>query len=609
MILHVCKVLLTVIDCNGNLVTGNICVFALFLFFIGFLTVFIRLYAKRLKKQINKEQIFFSSILDNANTMIIVIGVDGNIILLNKFAQKITGYKKEEMLGKSWTALLNRESSFYTSKFSKLVSNNEGTDIETAIIDKNGNKIHINWNINVIKGEKGELLYFVAIGSDISEKKDAERWIRRLAYNDVLTGLPNKAKLQEQLFKVIEFMKKKNKKVSLLLFDLDNFKAVNDTFNNTYADKLLVNVVERLKRHIAQNMFFSRYRSDEFAVIISGFDDIEQIKYLCKKILSAFSEPFIIDKRKIHLTVSIGVSIYPDDSESVEDLLKNADIAMRWVKENGKNNYRIFSKDLSNKIIEKSEIERDLRLALERQEFLVYYQPLINLVTGKIYGFEALLRWLHPSKGIISPSKFISVAEETGLIIPIGEWVIKTACTQMNDYIRSMNGAILLSINLSVQQLQSINIIDTIQKVLVDTGFNPRFLQLEITETTAVKNPDTTIHTLRELSKMGIKVALDDFGTGYSSLDYLNILPISSIKIDKSFIDELLVSSPGKTAITEAIILLAHRLKMKAIAEGVEKQEQLDILRKYNCDIVQGYYYSKPVPFDKIKELLCMDFS
>lgn len=418
-----------------------------------------------------------------------------------------------------------------------------------------------------------------------------------LAY-DQLLHLSNRRKYEYELQRAIDI----ENNVGILFLDLDRFKYINDSLGHRVGDKLIVSVAKRLKDLIDNDTIVLRQGGDEFTILVKGIGK-DNISKLAKDILDHMKKPFIIDQHEILITCSIGISLYPEHGKDIETLMKNADAALYWVKENGKDNYSIYEGYMIEKSANTMELELELRKAVENQEFILHYQPKIDLNTEEIVGCEALIRWDHPRRGIISPEKFIPLAEETGLINQIGEWVLREACKQNKKWHDTGWSDIQMAVNMSVSQLKQSNIVTTIESLLSETQLDPRFLEIEITESISMVTEEEKIKQLFDLKEFGISLAIDDFGTGYSSLKYLNKLPVDTLKIDKYFIDEVGMSTYSTSSLmVNAIISLAKSLNLKVVAEGIETQEQMKYLKKHQCDIGQGYFLCKPLPADELEK-------
>ena len=439
---------------------------------------------------------------------------------------------------------------------------------------------------------------------DVTERKKSEEKIKQLAFYDSLTGLPNRNMLDYKFNKLLDSSKVKKQNVGVMFLDLDRFKIINDTMGHTFGDIILQQFSKRLVQHVHKDDMICRYGGDEFIILLNDTNQIEATK-VAQSIIDEFSYPFIINEQKFFLSTSIGISLYSEDRDDLETLIKCADIAMFVAKQKGKNNYKFYISGQSNDISKKMYLENELRQALENNEFILYYQPQFNLHTGKIVGMEALIRWKHPELGLISPDEFIPLAEETGLIIPIGEWVIKTACKQNKSWQESGLPSIYIAVNISAYQFQQNNFVENIKKVLKETKLDPQYLELEMTES-IMQNIEQLTVVLNELKNIGIQLSLDDFGTGYSSLNVLRRLPIDTLKIDKSFVDDI-ISDVNTAPIVKTIIDMGRNLKLNVIAEGIENKEQVDFLKQNKCNVGQGYFFSRPLPAEDI--IYCLEIN
>ncbi|MGZ5149184.1 MAG: putative bifunctional diguanylate cyclase/phosphodiesterase [Burkholderiales bacterium] len=449
---------------------------------------------------------------------------------------------------------------------------------------------------------------------DITERKRAAEQIRQLALYDSLTGLPNRHLFKQQLSHAIACAQRGGQGLVVLSLDLDRFKRVNETLGHGGGDHLLKDAASRLSKSLRATDYVARDDldgihqcvarpgGDEFTVLLS-VEQTEDAAKVARRILEALSEPFVVDAAEIVVSASIGIAVYPLDGSDAESLLKNADAAMHHAKEQGKNNYQYYNGEMNSSALERLALESDLHRALERNEFTLHYQPKIELIGGSIVGVEALIRWRHPERGLVSPVEFIPVAEETGLIIDIGEWVLRSACAQLRAWDQSGHTAVPVAVNISAKQFLQRDIAETVMRALREHGVPPHLLELEITESTAMHNVEATSTTLRELKALGVHIAIDDFGTGYSSLSYLKRLPIDSLKIDRSFVTGL-PEDQDDASIAHAVITMAHALRLKVVAEGVENKAQLDFMAANGCDEMQGFYFSRPLPAEECTQLL-----
>ncbi len=450
------------------------------------------------------------------------------------------------------------------------------------------------------------------------ERKKSDKRIMQLAFYDGLTGLPNQTSFRDRLQQVIAHARRYKRIAAVLFLDLDNFKRINDTLGHRAGDYLLKLVSERLNGTIRSSDSLARNRSDkpqttvarqggdEFTLILTEIRNPEDAAKVAHRIVSKLSEPYKLEGYEVFITVSVGIAIFPVDGEDIDSILMNADAAMYHAKKQGKNNFQFYRLTMNERAIERLNLENDLRKALERDELLLHYQPKVGIQSGEIVGMEALIRWQHPELGMVSPAEFIPLSEETGLIVPIGEWVLQAACAQINAWQSQGLPHIPVSVNLSSQQFQHQELLITIERLLESSGISPEHLMLEITESVIMQNTDSTFDILNTLTAIGLRLLIDDFGTGYSSLSYLKRLPVFAIKIDRSFIRDI-STSPDDAAIIKAIIAMAQNLKLKVVAEGVETEEQLAFLRDEQCDVMQGYLFSRPLPAEEASKLLARE--
>jgi len=437
---------------------------------------------------------------------------------------------------------------------------------------------------------------------DVTERTKAEQEIHQLANYDTLTGLPNRNLLHDRLQQAVVQAARVQGSVGVLFLDLDRFKGVNDSLGHKAGDQLLRTLAERLRVCVRESDTLARIGGDEFVVILNVVTDEDGISAAASKILAIVSEPFVIDGQELYLTTSIGVAVYPTDGDDVQSLLKHADLAMYQAKELDRNNFQFFSTDLNVKVMERMVLESSLRRALDRNEFHLFYQPQIDVNTRSLVGFEALLRWQHADLGMIAPDRFIPLAEETGLILSIGEWVLRTACRQGKAWQDAGLNPVRIAVNLSGRQFKT-KLDEVVAAILLETGFDPCWLELELTESILMRNAAGNLELLQALAAMGCSLSMDDFGTGYSSLAYLKNFPLGRLKIDRSFVKDIIIN-PDDMAIAKIIIDMAHTLKMEVTAEGVEDLEQLELLKSYGCNEMQGFFFSRPVPAQKAEEFL-----
>lgn len=433
--------------------------------------------------------------------------------------------------------------------------------------------------------------------------KVAEQNLARLTDYDTLTGLPNRSLFRDRLEHAMNRTARSSELLAVMLLDIDNFKTINDTLGHNLGDMLLQVITGRLQCSVLADDTLARLGGDEFAIILEGLAEIDEAAAVAQKIVDAFTHPFMLDGQEIYVTPSLGITIYPLDGNDSGGLLKNADTAMYRVKEYGRNHYRFFTADMNALAMERFAMEGGLRRALERGEFVLHYQPQIDIKSERMVGVEALLRWNHPERGLVQPNEFISLLEESHLIIPVGEWVLRTACSQSRAWQDAGLPPLRMGVNLSACQFRQENLVEMIDGILHETGFNPMLLELELTEGMLMENTSETSATLEKLKSKGVLIAIDDFGTGYSSLSYLKRFPIDRLKIDRSFVQDI-GADANDAAITVAIISLGRSMGMNVIAEGVESGELLEFLGIHQCDEYQGYYFSRPVPAEEIALLL-----
>jgi diguanylate cyclase (GGDEF)-like protein/PAS domain S-box-containing protein len=439
---------------------------------------------------------------------------------------------------------------------------------------------------------------------DMTDNKDYQRQLDHLAHHDHLTGLPNRLLFSDRLSQRLADSRRYNHMTAVLFIDLDRFKAVNDTMGHKLGDILLKEIAGRLSNSLRDVDTVARMGGDEFTVILSNVASLEEVALVAQRTLESISELLAIGDREIYLTASIGVSLYPNDGLDAETLVRNADAAMYKAKECGGNNYQMYTQELNALIMEKMKLEMDLRKALERNEFMLYYQPRVNMQTGQVLGMEALVRWKHPELGVILPGRFIPIAEETGLIVPMSEWIIRTACTQNKAWQDAGLPPISVAVNVSARHFHNHeDLVGTVKEALEISGLDPTYLEIEITEGIVMQDSDLAAKILMELRTLGVKCSVDDFGIGYSSLTYLKTLPLNIIKIDRSFVQEI-ANNSDDAAIAQAIVSMAHSMNLRVIAEGIETLDQLELLKKLSCDEMQGYFISHAVPPDEFAQFL-----
>ncbi len=458
-------------------------------------------------------------------------------------------------------------------------------------------------NLRAVRDASGHIALHEGTVEDITDRKAAAERIQYLAYYDALTGLPNRTLLQDRLSKALAGARRQKDKVALLFLDLDRFKHINDSLGHSAGDLLLQDVAERLKRSTREQDTVARLAGDEFLIVLTDVKNIHDAAVAAERFMDAMTAEFVVQGHPLSISCSLGISIFPEHGTEGEILIKNADAAMYCAKDYGRDNFRFFTEEMNAQVVERLTLESSLRLALDKKELFLAYQPQMDIGTGRITGLEALLRWQHPELGLVPPDKFIRIAENSGLIMPIGEWVLRTACSQARKWQDAGLPAVPVAVNVSAVQFRQEGFRELIRRVLHETGLAPQYLELELTESLLLSNADVRVLVLKELKLMGLKLAIDDFGTGYSSFSYLKHFPVSKIKIDRSFIRDVAVN-PDDAAITTAIISMARSLNLKVIAEGVENEAQVSFLRAHHCDEIQGYYFSKPLSTDGVVDKL-----
>lgn len=555
---------------------------------------------KRIEKRLrDTEQLLHSLFAHNPNA-IGVFTAGGNLVRSNPTAALLTGYSERELLGKSFASFLAPDQISRGVHYFTRSANGSPETFETVLLHKNGYRIEVNaTSVPITDGRR--INGFIVICQDISERKRNENRIRHMAYYDDMTGLPNRRYFIEKLSEALTSARKD--KVAVFYTDIDRFKLVNDSFGHDYGNMLMLQLAERFTHCIAPSDLLARTEGDKFAIAYLNISGADELRPRAEMIAKMLEQPFVVGGDSIHLSVSIGISLYSGtEEEDAETLMKYAEIALSRSKESGKNNYQVFNQAMKTCSLQKLKMESELRRALQNEEFELYYQPQMEVSSGKIVGMEALIRWMHPTRGIVPPREFIPVAEESGLIVPIGEWVITEACRQNKKWQDEQLLHVPVSVNLSVRQFLQPSLKEKIANMLEITGLAPEYLDLEITESMTM-DVDFATTNLLELKNLGVQISIDDFGTGYSSLSYLKKFPIDKLKIDYSFVRDIM-SDPNDAAIVATIISMAHHLHLEVIAEGVETKEQLTFLDRNRCNHIQGYWFSPPINSVQIEKLL-----
>lgn len=567
------------------------------------------------RKRVEEKLRLAATVFENTLEGILITDAKTNIISVNQALCSITGYSAEEIIGNTPNIIKSeRHSHAFFRQLWDILNKTGQWRGEIWNRRKNG-EIFPTWvNISVVPNSSASntapasvqshnTSHYVAVFTEITELKLSEERLNYLAHHDPLTGLPNRLLFHDRLEQAV-FQAQRNKcMVAVMFLDLDRFKAINDTLGHVIGDELLVAVAERLKRCARESDTIARLGGDEFAVIITQINHEEDVGQIAKKIIQTLSSVYSVGGYEVFITASIGINLYPGIDNDRGKLLENADVAMYHAKQYGRNNYKFYSADMNAVAFERLMLETNLRRALERQEFRLYYQPQIDMQSGIVNGVEALIRWQHPDLGLVSPLEFIPLLEETGLIIPVGEWVIRTACEQIREWLDAEFPPLTMAVNLSARQFRQPNLIEMIEQMLHEFKIPPELLELELTESVMMDNMEETVEILKKLKLLGLKIAIDDFGTGVSSLGYLKHFPIDTLKISHDFVLNLPADS-ADASIASAVIGLARNMQLSSVAEGVENQGQMDFLRGQDCERIQGFLFSRPIPPEQMTDLL-----
>jgi len=541
--------------------------------------------------------------VEQSDNVIVITDADASIEYVNTAFTKTTGYTLAEVKGKNPRLLQSGKTSEAT--FYELWQHLTGGDSwqgELVNKRKDGEEYINRVRISPVRDAYGKVTHYLGIEEDITEKNEAEERIKYLANFDSLTGLPNRSQLDEHLTLALGMAKRSNGLLSVMIFDLDHFKDINDTLGHSVGDVLLIQLAKRITSLLRAEDTVSRLGGDEFILMLPG-TDAHGAAEVAEKILALIAKPFLIGQQQLHVTGSLGIAVYPDDGKDIETLTKNADAAMYRVKKEGRQGFRFFTQDMQKSAARAHQLLNAMRQALTLNQFKLNFQPQLSIETGAVIGAEALLRWNHPELGFVSPGEFIPVAEESGLIVPIGEWVLRSAAQQAKSWLDAGHAPIIMAVNLSAVQFRQPDLPALVTRILDEVGLPPEYLELELTEGVAMNDPKGAIAIMNDLHERGIRMSIDDFGTGYSSLSYLKKFKVYKLKIDQSFVRDISTDAEDK-AIVSAVINLARSLGLLTIAEGVETAAQLDFLQQQGCDEVQGYFYSKPLPAEQFEEFL-----
>jgi diguanylate cyclase (GGDEF)-like protein/PAS domain S-box-containing protein len=568
--------------------------------------------AEALYEEKERAQVTLNSIGD----AVMSTNFSGHVTYLNVIAEGLTGWSQQEAFGHPLQEVFRiidgttREAA--VDPMALAIRENKPVSLtpNCVLIRRDGTEAAIEDSAAPIHDRRGQVTGAVIVFRDVSVARAMTLRMSHLAQHDSLTDLPNRVLLNDRLAEAIVLSNRYERNLAVLFLDLDRFKHINDALGHAIGDRLLKSVARRLFTCVRSSDTVSRQGGDEFVILLWEVRHAEDAAITADKILQALRAPHCIDQHELHVTGSIGIVTYPDDGEDAETLLKNADFAMYHAKESGRDNYQFFKPNLKIRAIERQSLEGDLRHAVERQEFVLHYQPKMNLVTGTgtIIGVEALIRWMHPRRGLLAPEQFIGIAEECGFIVPIGRWVLREACRQARAWQDAGLPPMCIAVNISSVELRATDFVTGVQAILTETRLEPRYLELELTETFLMRDSRSVADVLKQLKDIGVLLALDDFGTGYSSLSYLKRFPIDTLKIDRSFVRDLTTDSDDASIVT-AVIGMGKNLHMRVVAEGVETREQLEFLRRHGCPQGQGYYFGKPVAAAEFSQLLARDVS
>lgn len=559
---------------------------------------------RRIELRLRESEERFHSAFDYATIGMALVSIAGRFLQINSALIKIFGYSKKEILESSLRQLICAEDYELLEHYLHRLLADDLPSFQIEVQSRAKIPGQILWNLlsaSLVRDANGEPQYFILQFQDITDRKYVEQQLNYFANHDPLTGLLNRVQFHSHFSKALASVKRNDSKLALMFLDLDRFKLINDTLGHQIGDLLLQAVGIRLKNSLRTNDVLARLGGDEFIVLLTDVHSVEDVARVAQKTIEILMHPFAVEGHDIIVTTSIGISLYPDDGENSQLLLRNADAAMYLAKDLGKNNFQFYTADMTARSIERLNIERGLRQALTDSELLLYYQPQIDVAHNSAVSVEALLRWRHSDWGLVEPVRFIQIAEETGLIVPLGNWVLKNACRQTKIWQQQGSCFQRVAVNVSPRQFLENDLFETVKTILDDTGLSASSLELEITESAVMQDPDRTLQILQKLHDLGVQLSIDDFGTGYSSLTYLRRFPVHSVKIDRSFVQSICHDESSKTLV-RAIIALAHELNLKVIAEGVETERQFLFLKEQGCDFLQGYIYYRPLPPEQLTD-------
>ncbi len=555
--------------------------------------------------KLHEQQNLFETIFDDTHNGIALLNLDGHFLRANKSLCEMLGYSESDLLAMNFYYIihpndLNKLQVYIQQLIDDQVKVHQS---EQQCFKKNGDLLWIMSTLSLIRDKYGNPVYYIIQIQDITLQKKAEERLKHMAYHDPLTGLANRNKLEQFINHILASARRHQQSFALMFFDLDRFKNINDTIGHEAGDLLLQIIAERLRSAVRSTDLVARLGGDEFVLVITDVKKTESLAAISQKILESIMKVIVIKGQEIYITTSIGISLYPYDGQNMQTLMKNADLALYRAKEHGRNNYQFYTMEMTSKAQEKLALQNALGHALAKNEFVLHYQPKMEIETRRITGVEALLRWKNKDYGMISPSEIIALAEETGLIIPVSEWILKTACSELKKWHDMGLKSLTMSVNCSARQFKQSTFVDDVLNAVKASGLLPQALEIEVTEGTIMQDPENNLRVLYALKDLGIKIAIDDFGTGYWSLSNLRRIAVDKIKIDKTFIKQI-ATDETSAAITSAIIMMVKKLGIQCIAEGVETHEQFEILAREGCTEIQGYYLTQALAAEAMTKFL-----
>lgn len=560
-----------------------------------------------LNEQLKKSERKFRSFFDETSQFIALMTTEGTLVEINQTARNFISLEDSDLRGKPfwetpWWKNSPEIHEILQGAIAKAVRG-EFVRFEATLPVSAENLRHMDFSLKPLRDETGNVELLILDGYDITDRKKYQLQLEHMSTHDMLTGIANRNLLSDRICQAISHANRSGQMIAVLLLDIDRFKTINDSLGYMNGDLLLKEIAHRISSCVRVGDTVARIGGDEFVLVMSNLDDENDSSVFARKVLDALSQPVVLGGHNLAVTASVGVSLYPKDGTNIDILLKNADVAMYRAKDSGRNCFQFYSSEMNERMLQRLEIETELHLALKNNWFILYYQPQVDIFSGEIIGCEALIRMNHPERGIISPLEFIATAEDTGLIIPMGEWVIQEACRQMKLWQEEHHTDWVVAVNVSPMQFKQPDLFGVVERALAASGLPSRHLELEFTEGALMKNVSSTLELMNKFKEIGLRLAIDDFGTGYSSLNYLKQFPIDKLKIDQSFVKNI-TTDPSDAAIVQAIIGLARSLGLSTIAEGVETEAQLNYLRSLHCNEIQGFFFSQPVPPNKFIELL-----